>query len=56
MLGKMVPLKSGTGADVNIINQETWIYLGKPTVKGTDSQLLSPAGRISTLGTFFIEC
>ena len=44
-----------THADVNIINQETWIYLGKLTLKGTDSQLLSSAGRISTLEKFSIN-
>ena len=55
ILGTIVQFKIDTGADVNIINQETWIYLGKPTLKDTDSQLLSPTGRISTLGKFCIN-
>ena len=55
ILGKMVKFKIDTGADVNIINRETWNYLGKPTLENTDSQLLSPAGRVSTLGKFTIK-
>ena len=53
---KMVQFKMTLEPDVNIINQETWIHLGKLTLKGgTYSQLLSPAGRIPTLGKFSIN-
>ena len=37
-------------ADVNIINDDTWVRLGKPRVQPALSKLTSPGGDIETIG------
>ena len=37
-------------ADVNIINEDTWVRLGKPRVQPVLSKLTSPGGDTETIG------
>ncbi|GFO45821.1 Pol polyprotein [Plakobranchus ocellatus] len=47
--------KIDTGADVNIINKQTWLSLGKPQLSEGNINLSSPGGALEVKGKFEAE-
>ncbi|GFR73465.1 RNA-directed DNA polymerase (Reverse transcriptase) domain containing protein [Elysia marginata] len=49
IMGHKIKFKIDTGAHVNIINENTWVRLGKPRVQPALSKLTIPGGDIETI-------